>query len=123
MNPDFETSFNAKLDAMERAAFALGEHEGYYDSDVRDDRTRWEHADLKSNMETAKSALREFVMANVNKTGWVQADFARKMEARLRALLGVIEAHECTCFSCDRDGETYCDCLAKEAKLAKATLT
>ena len=47
----------------------------------------------------------------------------REMEVRLRALIGVIEAHECTCFSCDRDGETYCDCLQKEAKLAKAMLT
>ena len=56
-------------------------------------------------------------------SGWVPSDFARQLEVRLRALLGVIEAHECTCFSCDRDGEAHCDCLEKEAKLAKEMLT
>jgi hypothetical protein len=46
-----------------------------------------------------------------------------KMETQLRAIVGVIDAHECTCFSCDRDGETYCDCLEKEAAKARSFLS
>lgn len=39
-----------------------------------------------------------------------------KTETLLRDLLSLIKAHEVTCFSCDRDGETYCDCLDKLVK-------
>ncbi len=49
--------------------------------------------------------------------------YCEQLEIRLRALLGVIETHECTCFSCDRDGETYCDCLERESARAKAVLS
>lgn len=45
-----------------------------------------------------------------------------KIEQSLRNLLSTIKAHECTCFSCDRDGETYCDCLLKAAETAEKAL-
>lgn len=40
----------------------------------------------------------------------------------IRQLIDVIDAHECTCFSCDNDGETYCDCLKQAANLVKLEL-
>lgn len=41
----------------------------------------------------------------------------------LRQMIELIEAHEVTCFSCDRDGELYCDCLKRMVKDAKAKLS
>lgn len=45
--------------------------------------------------------------------------------AMAEELVGVIEAHEIESLSCDRDGETYCDCLRKAVvkyrALARAT--
>ena len=38
----------------------------------------------------------------------------------LRELLGVIEAHDICTESCDRDGNTYCDCLERAIKKLKA---
>jgi hypothetical protein len=55
--------------------------------------------------------------------GYVPANVARQMEIQLRALLNLIELHEVTCFSCDRDGELYCDCLQRQVKVAKAMLS
>jgi hypothetical protein len=37
----------------------------------------------------------------------------------LKQLIELIEAHEITCFSCDRDGEKYCDCLERMVKRCK----
>ncbi len=37
----------------------------------------------------------------------------------LNQMIELIEAHEITCFSCDRDGERYCDCLDRMVKEAK----
>jgi hypothetical protein len=54
--------------------------------------------------------------------GWVPSSVAKKMEIQLRVLLDLIEVHEVTCFSCDRDGELYCDCLQRQVKVAKDTL-
>jgi hypothetical protein len=55
---------------------------------------------------------------------WVSvAERSNAIEAALKQLLDVIEAHECTCFSCDRDGEQYCDCLEREAKRVRAALS
>ena len=48
---------------------------------------------------------------------------AEDLREALERLLGVIEAHEVTCFSCDRDGEEYCDCLDREAKRARSLLS
>ena len=45
-----------------------------------------------------------------------------ELRKALEKVLGVIAAHECTCFSCDRDGEEYCDCLERVAKEARNTL-
>jgi len=45
-----------------------------------------------------------------------------ELREAMARLLGVIEAHECTCFSCDRDGQTYCDCLQREANRARGVL-
>jgi hypothetical protein len=41
---------------------------------------------------------------------------------KLRQMIELIEAHEVTCFSCDRDGERYCDCLQRMVKDAKKAL-
>ena len=48
---------------------------------------------------------------------------AEGLREALERILGVIEAHEVTCFSCDRDGEEYCDCLDRESKRARAILS
>lgn len=40
----------------------------------------------------------------------------------LKQMVEMIESHEVTCFSCDRDGERYCDCLQCLVKNAKANL-
>jgi hypothetical protein len=50
------------------------------------------------------------------------SDKTDKIEQCLRDLLSTIKVHECTCFSCDRDGEQYCDCLLKAAEAAKKVL-
>lgn len=60
---------------------------------------------------------------NYLEEGWVPSSIAKKMEIQLRVLLDLIEVHEVTCFSCDRDGELYCDCLQRQVKVAKDTLT
>lgn len=40
----------------------------------------------------------------------------------LRQMIKLIESHEVTCFSCDRDGEQYCDCLQRMVEDAKNKL-
>lgn len=45
-----------------------------------------------------------------------------KCKTLLRQMIEVIDAHEITCFSCDRDGENYCDCLKRLVKEAKKEL-
>lgn len=37
-------------------------------------------------------------------------------------LVETIEAHEIESLSCDRDGETYCECVRKQAQKFKAAL-
>ena len=44
-------------------------------------------------------------------------------ESLLKQLIELIEAHEITCFSCDRDGEEHCDCLERMVKRCKNSLT
>lgn len=39
----------------------------------------------------------------------------RALKTQLHWLCETIAAHEIESLSCDRDGETYCDCLKKEA--------
>lgn len=41
---------------------------------------------------------------------------------QLRALLSVIEAHDCISLSCDRDGQEYCECLQEAAQKARQYL-
>jgi hypothetical protein len=43
-----------------------------------------------------------------------------ELEAQLRELLGVIGAHDIRLESCDRDGNTYCDCLERAIAKLKA---
>jgi len=43
-------------------------------------------------------------------------------ESLLRQMIEMIEAHEVTCFSCDRDGEQYCDCMKRMVKNVKSQL-
>jgi len=45
-----------------------------------------------------------------------------KHKTLLRQMIEVIDAHEITCFSCDCDGETYCDCLQRLVEEAKKEL-
>jgi hypothetical protein len=45
-----------------------------------------------------------------------------KYKTLLRQMIEVIDAHEITCFSCDRDGETHCDCLERLVEEAKKEL-
>jgi len=40
----------------------------------------------------------------------------------LKELVATIEAHEVTCFSCDRDGKQYCDCIQRQLPKAKLLL-
>jgi hypothetical protein len=42
-----------------------------------------------------------------------------KYKILLCQMIEVIDAHEITCFSCDRDGETHCDCLQRLVEEAK----
>lgn len=45
------------------------------------------------------------------------------LAAKSSRVCGVIEAHEIDSLSCDRDGNTYCDCLEKATKELRSTLT
>ena len=40
----------------------------------------------------------------------------------LKQLIETIEAHEVTCFTCDRDGEEYCDCLKRQVNVCSGKL-
>ncbi len=47
---------------------------------------------------------------------------AETAERQLRTLLGIIDAHSVMCFSCDRDGEQFCDCLQRAVEKIKAEI-
>ena len=46
----------------------------------------------------------------------------RELIEALDSLLDTLRAHDIESLSCDRDGETYCDCLNKRMLAARAAL-
>jgi hypothetical protein len=55
--------------------------------------------------------------------GWVAAAEKCALADTLRQMIETIESHEVTCFSCDRDGELYCDCIKRLTARAKGVLS
>ncbi len=68
-----------------------------------------------------RATLEEIVTIAKNKDQMIldQMHSRDALVAALSNLLETIEAHEIESCSCDRDGETHCDCLRRQAEAAR----
>lgn len=53
----------------------------------------------------------ESVLDYYKRCRMVLEDKNKKLEIAAKLVINTIKAHEVTCFSCDRDGEQYCNCI------------